>query len=502
MKELLLLKNDNYKYIFIKTMFLSIVLNFSLYIYLPYVMDIFFNLNYHYIPILEANGRNLRIVLDNLVSYLFNPFLVPYFSLIISSIIYAYSFVMLYGFFEIESDVLKKLFPYLIILPCFTMLNPFYHDLPYYSFNFVLSILSVLILIRFKSNFKYILFVLISIFTLFIYQLNFFFVTSLLFFDIIRDLLENKNIKIIRNSIIKYFLSLVSVIVLYFLLVKLCKLSINTRDAGFSLFNFFKTYAAFLILPLKSYMQINELLLARISILIIYLIIAYLIFKIVICDKYNTKLKLLFILLIDLFPIAMNCVLLILKNPSRAMFAEIYLLIAPCFLIKHCYDDNSSIKEKSVVSNLFIIAIIFIIISNFYTANARYLELKNRCDSEKAWTIELVSAIRQTEGYNNNTKIAFLTKTTGNIENENLFDFYEDYNHDRFGTEYASSILKYNYGSGLDLALNYYGAFKYNKATKEDMELVLNNDDVKKMPIYPNYGATKKINDILVVKFY
>ena len=96
----------------------------------------------------------------------------------------------------------------------------------------------------------------------------------------------------------------------------------------------------------------------------------------------------------------------------------------------------------------------------------------------------------------------FLTQTEGNISGENLFDFYEDYDYSRFGAEYASSLLRYNYGGGLDLALNYYGAFKYNKVSKEEMESILNNSEVKNMPLYPSYGSVKRIDNIIIVKFY
>ena len=499
MKDLFFIKNNDDKYIFVKTFILSILLNLSLYIYIPYVMDIFYNLNNHYSPVFEYNGRYIRNILDNIISYLFNPFLVPYFSLFISSLIFSYSLLCLYKFLIIKNDYFKKIFPYSIILPCFTLLNIFYHDLPYYSFNFLIMILSAIIISNDKFKFKYLLFIFMSILTLFIYQINFFFVSSLLLFDIIRDLLNNNNIKKVLIKTIKYFICILSSLLLYFISFKIFNLNLNSRGADLSLFNLFKTYAAFIILPFKDYMQINELLFSKVSIFIIYLIIVYLIFRILLNNNYNMKTKILLFVMFLIFPISMNSILLVLKNPSRGMYAELYILIIPFFLIEY---SNLNFCQIKIINYLLCISLIIILLSNSYTANARYLELKNRSDAEKSWTIELVSSIRQTEGYNIKCKIAFITKTKGNIDSNNLLDFYEDYNHNRFGSEYASSILRFNYGEGLDLALKYYGAFQYNKATKEEIELIKNKEEYKNMPIYPNYGSIKNIDNILVVKFY
>lgn len=492
-------RNNIEKTIFFKTLILGVVLNFSLYIYLPYVMDIFFNLNSHFTPILEANGRNLRIVLDNIVALIFKPFMVPYFSLLLSAIVYSYAFVLLYRYLNIEDENFRELFPYCIIFPCFTLLNPFYHDVTYYSINFLLSVVSFIVIVNFNKKYKYIIFLIINLYILFIYQLNFFFIISLLFFDIVRKVLEGESIKRVILCGIKYFTAVVATIVVYSVLLKILNVGMYMRDAGFNIFNLLKTYAAFLILPFKDYMQINELLVSKISILIIYLIILFLLLKVIKNDKYEKSVKLFLLFLIIIFPIAMNSVLLILKNPSRAMFAELYLIIVPYFLIKY---SDLNVKENKIVNSVLFLSIIILVLSNFYTVNARYLELKNRNDAEKSWTIELVSTIKNTEGYSKDTKIVFLTQTEGNISGKNLFDFYEDYDYSRFGAEYASSLLRYNYGEGLDLALNYYGAFKYNKVSKEEMESILNNSDVKNMPLYPSYGSVKRIDNIIIVKFY
>ena len=462
-------------------------------------MDIFFNLNNHYIPILESNGRNLRIFLDDFVSFLFKPFMVPYFSLLLSTIIYSYSFVLLYRYFNISDESFRIIFPFCIILPCFTLLNPFYHDLIYYSLSFLFSIVSFNILSKTNIRFKLLIFVSINLLILFIYQLNFFFIISLLCYDLIINILNKNKYKDIITNVVNYSFSLFIIIMFYLIIIKLLNIGINTRGAQFSLFNVLKTYAAFLILPFTDYMQINELLVSKLAILLIYFVDIYLIYKTLSNNKFNDIYKLVLLLLILIFPIAMNSVLLLLKNPSRGMFSEIYLLIIPYTFINYC---QISIKIKKRIVTLLSISFTLVFLSNFYTSNARYLELKNRSDSEKAWTIELVSSIRNTEGYNSNIKIVFLTKTEGNIEDINLSDYYEDYIYDRFRAEHASSILRYNYGRGIQLALNYYGAFKYNEASMEEADNIINDEIVKNMPVYPNCGSIKVINNILVVKLY
>ena len=492
-----LIKNKKEKRIFFMTLFYGIILNFSLYIYMPYVMDVFYNLNENYEPILISNGRYIRLILDNIVSFLFKPFLVPYFSLIVSTIIYSYSFVILYRYLNIDNENFDNFYPLCIILPCFTILNPFYHDLIYYSLNFLLSIISAYIIVNFRNNIKYVLFLIMNLIILFIYQLNFFFIVPLLLIDLIRRLLDNEDIKSIIKKGIIYFINLFLSVLIYFLIFKILHLSMGTRDAQFSLFNLFKTYASFLILPFRDYMQLNEILITKIAILFIYLIILYLLINIIISNKYKLIQKVIFILIIAIFPIGMNCVLLILKNPSRAMFAEMFFVIAPYFLMK--YVDNN--KNNLIVKNILCLSLIILFISNFYTANARYLELKNRSDAEKSYCIELVSAIRNTEGYSTDCKLAIITKNQGNLEDSYLNDYFEDYSHERFGAEYASSILRFNYGEGLYKALNYYSAFRFEKATDDEINYLKNNVEVINMDLYPNFGSIKRVNNFIVVKF-
>ena len=492
-------KNKTYNKIFFYTLFFSVFLNFSLYLYTPFVMDTFYNISGNNYLNLLRNGRYLRVIVDNIIYFLGNKFLVPYFSLICSSIIYAYTFVILYKLFKISDYEYQILLPASIILPCFNLINPFINDVPIFAFNFLLSVLSVYLIFNFKTKFKYILFTIINIFILSTYQIAFFFSISLLSLCIINKFIDENNILISLKISFACLLCLVTCIIFYFIIIKLSTETFNSRNAGVSLFNIIKTYAAFLILPFKSYMELNETLISKISIFIIYIILFYLLFNLVLYFKNNVRNMIYVILLIIIFPVSMNSILLILKNPSRGMYQELFIIIIPYLLLS----KNLNINERTFqfIKRMLFLSLIILLTSNFYTANARYQEIKNRNDAERAYVIELVSGIRQCEGYTSQTKIAFINNTPGNLHDFNLSDFYEEYVQGRFGTEYSSSIIRFNYGDGLERALNYFAAFKFNKVSNDELNKLKVSDDVKIMPIYPNYGSIKKIVEFIVVKF-
>lgn len=485
--------------IFLYTVFFSVVLNFSIYIYMPYVMDTFYNINGNYYYNLIRNGRFLRNIVDNIVYFLGNSFLVPYFSLICSSILYGFSFVFIYKLFEMKESKFQILLPAAIILPCFNLINPFINDVPVFAFNFLLSIISVYLIINTNFKFKFLIFVLINLFILMTYQLSFFFSISLIYLCILDKFADDYSFNRTMKLAIVSFISIIISVTLYYCIISLTMPVFNNRNAEFSLFNVLKTYAVILVLPFKSYMQINETLISRIAFFVVYLIILYLLVKLIISIK-NNNINLIFILfLIVIFPVAINSILLILKNPSRGMYQELFIVIIPYMLLSKNIDISE--REYSIINKILFISLSVILVSNFYTANARYQEIKNRNDAERAYVIELVSSIRQCEGYTTESKIAFLNNTKGNLHDDNLEDFYEEYVQERFGTEYSSSIIRFNYGDGLERALNIYGAFKFKQASNDDVEMIKSLAEIKDMPVYPNYGAIKKIGDIIVVKF-
>lgn len=137
----------------------------------------------------------------------------------------------------------------------------------------------------------------------------------------------------------------------------------------------------------------------------------------------------------------------------------------------------------------------FIVFHGIYYANGFSYQSKLVSEATKSYTQELVSKIKNIDGYNKDVFIYF----HGAINENNLFDYYV-YNDNKtfpLAMERNSLLMPWEY----EETINRYAAFKYNKANESQIEDIKNSTLFKEMSFYPNSNSIKKIGNIIVVKF-
>ena len=295
---------------------------------------------------------------------------------------------------------------------------------------------------------------------------------------------KNNEKEYMYHFIIFIVLSILSVIV-YCVINIICLRAFNVQSVlndrfGYSLtFNsiinsILKMYGMIAILPFKNYAGLNTTLLMKIVFFVSFILIIVSLIRFI-KNNFN-KLSLFLILLLLILPISMNCVTLMSQHIVIQMtygLGLIYLLLAVFY---NYFSIN--IKNK-LVKNVVLIFISVIIFHMIYFANGYTYVSKLVSDSTKSFVVELVSKIKNVDGYDPSNKVMLF----GTINDNNLIDYYSYYDNDIFPI--ASP----------------YNTMLYEEPDSNQAALVKQTEEFKNMSYYPNDNSIRIINDVVVVKF-
>lgn len=454
-----------------------------------------------------SSGRWFRAIIEVLLQKIQYETIIPFFIFIFLVIIAGIFAIFLRRYFCFQ-NIISCIFisATVLVAPAYVELFSFYHDAFFHGVAIIMLMIS---LHNIKEN-KYFQTILFLSFAVGIYQGYIFVFASIYLIKLLQDsIFERKNSKNITLDIIKMVVVLCISVIIYYVIHKLfciaLSYNIKANEGRFNMHgidiitilgSIIKAYGMIAILPVKNYAGINTTIVAKVILIILYI---YCIIKFIFIEK-TSKNRILNLSILLLLPLFMNGIAFIPSNTTIRMtqgLDTILILIAVIF----DYNLQSSISNekirKFIMNSTKVVALCFVVlmIHMCYYANGTAYISKLVSDGTKSYVQEMVTQIKNIEGYNKNTKVLFY----GNIIRNNLFDYYAYTNDERFPLAmYENSLLSpWEYKE----AINRYGAFKYKEASKEEIEKIVVTNEFKNMGIYPEKNGIKMINDIVVVKF-
>ena len=332
--------------------------------------------------------------------------------------------------------------------------------------------------------------------------------------DILTDLLEPSDFKVIVKKVISYVLSLVVVALLYYVVWKCIQKIFNIwtansynglanvgdysdtsiiavlRDTYTQVFEFFWNPDTFKSLIFRNYSFQNIWMwILRLANLFIVGHILITIFLINIKHKIALWQRVLQVAILLIFPFGINIVSFISKGMEHTLMIYAFLLIYVLSL------QLNSKKQRQIIniSIVFVLPFCLLIWSNIVYANQVYLKKELQAESTSLLMTRVVDDIEDTEGYiPGKTPVALY----GNFQTSNYVRELPDFEEI---TPYGMGKSSVTY-IGADYSLLNYVLNVNMNLTRVDMEDADVMKQIDSMPCYPDKGSIDYIGDILVVK--
>lgn len=490
-------------FLIILVMVIGFVINLPLFTKNILTADVLLNTTYYNAYSWEISlGRFGLFILGIFKSYLVIPHLEMFLSLAIVGAIA----VLLIELFDIKSKYLKILIGIILVISpnVFTTLLFNYCSLAY-TLAFLLSVSSIYVLFKVKDGiFKYLISIILLIFSLSIYQAYIQVAATLLLLMVLKELLEKK---LDIGNLLKYILTMIISLVCYFIVMKVSLYLFNIDMSSYSGADKFgvtnilnipkeiiKAYVTFYNYYFNDEIFNNTHLFNNVfNLLILVLFIVTLVYK-SIKNKFKLKEYLLLFLIVLLLPVSINLVLLIIPNTKMQllMAASYVLLFIFCIYLTK---DLKHVKLILVIllmllSRNFIIEGCSTIKTLEITYNKTYNIASNILDDIKDYdyrsNVMIVGNLDSNDYYNytNNGPLNNLKKLNyGFVSNKSIF--WDEYTNIKNGW-----IRFYD---------EYFGIY-LNFVSLEDYNRILDSDEFKEMSVYPSKDSIRMIDNVVVVK--
>ncbi len=360
---------------------------------------------------------------------------------------------------------------------------------------------------------KHILFIIpalgMMIFSLGIYQSYISIAASLLLVCLVQDLLQDTAAKTVLHRGIFYVLFLLLSLVGYYLalqcLLWLMHAQLNTYATNATTFDLdaiiqglltaYHTFFQYFTIRTRALVPTS---LSGIAHLTLGVTCSMLLLINLRSQKRNFGQLLLFVLIIVLLPLAINCMFLI--SPADSVhtlvlysFVSLYVLAAVILDHTLCYVEAGKLAEscRRIGLNLALTSLAVILGVNIYISNVCYLNLHLRYENSYAFYTALLAQIQQMPEFQAGTQLAVV----GDYDHP---DFYAE----KFPFQGELTGIKgflpdsYSYGS----FLRYYIGLSIPIAPDETIAHIQQTEQFQDMPVYPYYGSTAVFGDTIVIK--
>ncbi|MBO5556501.1 MAG: hypothetical protein J5927_04890, partial [Oscillospiraceae bacterium] len=200
------------------------------------------------------------------------------------------------------------------------------------------------------------------------------------------------------------------------------------------------------------------------------------------------KKRALLLLCLCLLPLSMNCFYLAAETTAvhsvvLYSFVCVYVLAALC-----AEQDGGALLRRS--RDGIALLLLLLALSNVFFANKAYLRAHLQYESATAFYTELIAQVKQTEGFDENSRLALLGQSEAFYEPEKLdTGKLVGLNGEHLINAYTRETL-----------IRTYLGFDVPFASAEEKAHLESREEVKAMPVYPYYGSVQKIGDYVVVK--
>lgn len=343
-----------------------------------------------------------------------------------------------------------------------------------------------------------------------IYQAHLTVCASIFLMILMKDILNEKSefSCLIRKGI-SFLITGVSGVFLYMICVKLFCFLKNVELSGYQgigqmgrinlVQGIVQAYTAFISLIMKDVAGLTNSLIIRIVLIFCICISAGMAFVGCRSKIKNNSAKILFLLCIILFPLAVNLVYIMTSNGGMTsvhtlmLYGEVFLFVLPVFLFDLL---QSSIKNKK--SSVFLSRGLtgILLVSLFYYIhldNEAYLKITLLQEQTNSYFTTLVTQIKSTENYTDDLPVIFIGG--GNIKDKTLTEMKQFSNVSLAAYEWDMDDWINNYQF-----VNYIRYYCGYQPEILEPDGCLNNEEINRMPSYPDMGAIRVLNNIIVVK--
>jgi len=445
------------------------------------------------------------IIFVNLLRFgLVNKFIIN----LISLLFLAISCVVIMRTFEIKNKIAIFLISALIaVAPQFTETYMFIYCADAYCLAFLAASLAVFFIKRSeKGKINYLLASICTIIVCSLYQAYLGVILGGTILLLINYLLNNMNVKEVFIKALKYVLSIVIGILVYYILWKLIMLVLGFSSASYKgadslgintiislpqtvvqaykdFYNFFFTNKI-----INNSYWLREII--NIILFVTSLVgLTFIIFK----NKYNNRAirTLLIIVLLAVFPIGIGIMDLIAPGTTTNLVTGPGL-ITSIILVYIIYGKLSNNSLGNIMKYVYIFTTLILILTFILENTFTYMCREKTYRNYYAISNDIYSRVVQLEGYSEDKKWMF----------SDVIRFVPEYANRANGFISDDNVTWNNHGGTTQNAQYYekYLGISVEICSKEEYNTIIETNEFKEMPIYPNKGSIKIINDVIVIK--
>lgn len=198
--------------------------------------------------------------------------------------------------------------------------------------------------------------------------------------------------------------------------------------------------------------------------------------------------SLLFLLCLLLFPLSVYCIYLIAE--TGVIHSMVLYSFISVYVFAVISADMLRGEAAPLLRQLLALTLALVAMGNVFFSNAFYLKMHLRYEHSYALYTGIAAQVRQTPGFDENTKLAILGETEAGI--------YTIPEMEAFGLIGPADDLTNAYTR--EYFVTRYVGFDVPFADKEEKSALKEDPRVLEMPVYPAYGSVQMIDGFLVVR--
>ncbi len=267
-----------------------------------------------------------------------------------------------------------------------------------------------------------------------------------------------------------------------------------------------RCYKSFLKLPFRDVYSMNPNVIVRFAFLVSVLVLLYTLIKIWPAKK-ALHLKLLITAIAAVLPIAVNLIIIMAISSgtmySIMVYEIVYVLVIPMACLTALSDTASYHREEKKAGAGFLkaadivtsVALTATIITYIWFANGNYLSMEYTNMHDSAYFDALMTQIKSVDGYREDMPVALIGTPSKYDTYNKRANINETFN---IGGKASTNISAYSYWN---IMTNILGFSPIVRNSDEDEAYFCAHPEVKAMPVYPDSGSIKVIDDTIVIKF-
>ena len=316
-------------------------------------------------------------------------------------------------------------------------------------------------------------------------------------------------LRFILKKALHYAFSLVTGLIFYYLFLKISLKRNQTELAGyqgidqmgsFSLSSFpgllIRSYKCFLSLAYTDVYQLSPTHLVNLIYDILGLLCITVIIIILIKKKPRVSLIICVLLLCLIFPIGVAFIHIMCPNSyiyTMMVYSFVAVPLAPIVLVEVMLTMVQTWRKKvqNIFSKTTIVALLLLIGIYSYYDNVNYTAMYYSTEQMENYMNSVVTQVKMTEGFDTSKKWVFV----GKVNDPLLYNKWQE------APLYGGNEPYLQTTYSRDCWIGYYDGYAVPLIVGDEANAIAEQDEVKAMPCYPNYGSVKVIDDMVIVKF-